>query len=221
MTRASVQSYVFEKLTNNSLQTDCVLNDLQKYNTVCNQYILLDYSNQKNAQKTNLNISQVEFFINIKNCTPIDLTRGRKTEVCRMRWDMSKTLAEVKQFYFKFNQTNVADTYNNCPKKPCTNLLKKSICDDKYKGRTLAKILPDHPKFNETCMTTTYNTCPILKFSDPANVVDLENICSIIEFVPLSRRIYTKYKNKYGLAAVQALKAGLYKPGDLCKPYLV
>ena len=160
-------------------------------------------------------LSQVEFFLN--NCPPFKLDKGRKLRVCAMKWDMKKSLTEVKKVYFKFDSKDVEETYKNCPKKFCTDLLNKTICNDKRNGKTLAAILSDYPSYQEDCMKSVFRTCPLKSLSDPKNAGDLAVLCSIINILELSNLVFKKYKATYGEPALISLKKGYGKPGDLCK----
>lgn len=192
-------------MEDNGLQTDCILNNADKFALVCGQWID-DDSDATIASDQGLTVTQVQYFTNL--CPLASLTDTIKTLICESLKDSGKTLDEVKATYPKYIVEEIETEYAACTIQQYRQDL---ICADKTYGIDTVDLVlewgdPDGVlKLYPTSMIqSVLDNCPLPELS----ASEKYQICIRARTLTYDNSFFAYYKDTYGEDAVAETYCG-------------
>lgn len=196
MTEEQVASWVTTKMNETGYQTDCILNDQDKKKLVCQNWVD-NLSDEANAAKEKINVTQVKWFIYTSKCPPADLINDTRTSICTAK-DGDKPLSHVLTSFFKYNITQVETSYNSCALSTSRAEL---VCRDKNEGHFLNEVVAKNKLYSEAAIKAVYDNCPRPKITPSAE----RSVCkNKARGRDLTNPAYEYFIEEYGMEQVQA-----------------
>ena len=185
-------------------QPDCILNNEDKKNLVCDQWYIDQLPDSTVAASIGLTNDQVDYFIG--TCPPGTVYGKTIVEngICADRYAELSENETLANFY-KYNATQVNETYYSCPPLDLTDSVKEVICILKRDGYDESYFIDKYYLYNSTQISETYHGCSDLEYSE----ADAIQTCKYAAYgwTPDDEDfgwVYQTLIGKYGIDAVNA-----------------
>lgn len=179
------------------------MNSEDKKNLVCDQWYIDQLPNTKKAASIGLTNDQVYYFIG--TCPPGTVYGKTIVEngICADRYAELSENETLANFY-KYNATQVIETYYSCPPLELTDSIKEIICILKREGYDESYFIGKYYLYNGTQISETYHGCPDLEYTED----DANQTCALAAQGWTTDGpfgfVYQTLIDKYGIDAVNA-----------------
>lgn len=194
ITFQATDTYVKERMRDEKLAEDCVLNNRDKRYLVCNSWAK-KIDNSEIAANNQLTEQQVAIIT--QTCPLASVSPRMKKIICTEK--LVNSLEKTKTKYSRYNQEQITETYNACPKPNLAPALKDIICSRKNNGLGEDHIVAEYDQYDASDIRNQYQTCTVT-----VSTVDREIICKSKAF-SISLTMIKQNLAKYPGSAIEAV----------------
>ena len=203
MTKPEIRNITEENMLLQNKQVICIRNSQGKQDFACSQWYL-DIDNSTIASQVGgATLADVEYFISI--CLPGAVRDIQKTAICSEKQNFASP-AEVIEMFWKFNTTQVQNSYDSCP---LTQVQKDDICTRKQNLFTVEDIQKIYMYYPAVNVSAVFDSCQSFANLDdsPADKIimcNLQNTPGLEYGNPVSAVFWDTYIEVYGTEQIEA-----------------
>ena len=186
ITFQATDAYVKDRMRDEKLAEDCVLNNRDKRYLVCSSWAK-KIDNSKIAASNQLTEQQVAIIT--RTCPLASVSPRMKRIICSEK--LVNSLEKTKTKYSRYNQEQIIETYNACPKPNLPPALKDIICSRKNNGLIEDRVVAEYDQYDAADIRNRYQTC-----NTTVSTIDRGIICKLKAFsmsLTLIKQDFAKY----------------------------